>query len=196
MIQCGYDRFCKLLIDLNTLWAFPQVIQSQHLTESEVIFLELATLMTVLSFYRKLSCDGQPPMQGAFGSEQFCQHYAWSTQPSSFPKCGSPLPCHQGQLMLKRPGQFRSLLEEAWEVLLQLAAARTHWVFNQWLFPFPLETWDMTSWTWTRSSKINEQTNPHSLLVKIIVYELTRCWTRLLCWTYNYYLRFCLVYWV
>ena len=54
----------------------PQVIQSQHLTESEVIFLELATLMTVLSFYRKLSCDGQPPMQGAFGSEQFCQHYA------------------------------------------------------------------------------------------------------------------------
>ena len=76
MIQCGYDRFCKLLIDLNTLWAFPQVIQSQHLTESEVIFLELATLMTVLSFYRKLSCDGQPPMQGAFGSEQFCQHYA------------------------------------------------------------------------------------------------------------------------
>jgi len=27
--------------------------------------------------------------------------------------------------------QEQRLLEEAWEVLLQLAAARTHWVFNQ-----------------------------------------------------------------
>ena len=89
----------------NWVLLYPKINIFWNLMKS---FWNLRHWWLFLSAYRKPNWDKQPPIQRVFGSEQCFQHYRWSTQPSSSPKCGSPLPCHQGQLMLRRPGQTRS----------------------------------------------------------------------------------------